>query len=135
MTVSAGRSHARRISERSPGSNVWKITLTDVTRRETFTTRRCPTPSTHATAEWIEETPLVIGTNAGLAPLPNLTQVSFTNATTNGASAKLKASEKIQLIDGNGKVIGTPSAPDARATASRLRVGDELLDPEAANGD
>ncbi len=58
--------------------------------------------------------PQEIGTNAGFAPLPNLSRISFDHATTNGASAGLKASEKIQLIDGNGKVIGTPSAPDAQ---------------------
>jgi hypothetical protein len=88
-----------------------EIRLKDVTRNETFTTT-VPYSSTHATAEWIEETPLEIGTNAGLAPLPNLSRISFDRGTTNGASARLKVSEMIQLIDGNGKVIGTPSAPD-----------------------
>jgi peptidase A4-like protein len=113
MTVRAGDHMHAQISEMVPGSNVWKITLRDVTRNETFTTT-VPYASTHATAEWIEETPLVIGTNAGLAPLPNLSRISFDRATTNGASARLKSSEKIQLIDGNGHVIGTPSAPDAQ---------------------
>jgi peptidase A4-like protein len=113
MTVRAGDHMHARISETVSGSNVWKITLRDVTRNETFTTT-VPYSSTHATAEWIEETPLEIGTNAGLAPLPNLTRISFDKGTTNGASAGLRASEKIQLIDGNGKVIGTPSAPDAQ---------------------
>ena len=40
----------------------------------------------HATAEWIEETPLLIGTGAGLADLPNLSNVPFSNARTNGAA-------------------------------------------------
>jgi Peptidase A4 family len=113
MTVRAGDHMHAQISETVSGSNVWKITLKDVTRNETFTTT-VPYSSTHATAEWIEETPLEIGTNAGLAPLPNLSRISFDRGTTNGASARLKASEMIQLIDGNGKVIGTPSAPDAQ---------------------
>ena len=33
----------------------------------------------------------------------------------NGQAANLKSSEIMQLIDNNGKVIGTPSAPDAQA--------------------
>ena len=113
MTVRAGDHMHAQISETVSGSNVWKITLKNVTRNKTFTTT-VPYSSTHATAEWIEETPLEIGTNPGLAPLPNLSRISFDHATTNGASARLKAAEKIQLIDGNGHVIGTPSAPDAQ---------------------
>jgi hypothetical protein len=63
-----------------------KITLQDVTRNETFTTT-VPYSSTDATAEWIEETPLLIGTNAGLAALPNLSKTSFTSGRVNGAPA------------------------------------------------
>jgi len=113
MTVRAGDHMHAQISETVSGSNVWKITLKNVTRSKTFT-KTVPYSSTHATAEWIEETPLEIGTNAGFAPLPNLSRVSFDHATTNGAKAQLKPSEKIQLIDSNGHVIGTPSNPDAQ---------------------
>ena len=113
MTVRPGDHMHAQISETVSGSNVWKITLRNVTRNKTFT-KTVPYSSTHATAEWIEEKPLEIGTNAGFAPLPNLSRISFDHATTNAASAGLKASEKIQLIDGNGRVIGTPSAPDAQ---------------------
>jgi hypothetical protein len=117
MTVAPGdRMHAD-ISEAVADSNVWTITLIDVTRHETFT-QTVPYSSTHATAEWIEETPLVIDTSgSGLAVLPKLTKVPFTNATVNGASAKLVPSEEIQLIDANGKVIGAPSAPTKKGTA------------------
>ena len=113
MTVRPGDHMHAQISETVSGANVWKITLKNVTRNKTFT-KTVPYSSTHATAEWIEETPLEISTNAGFAPLPNMSRISFDHATTNGASARLKASEKIQLIDGNGRVIGTPSAPDAQ---------------------
>src|SRR5437667_7118824 len=113
MTVKPGdRMHAS-IAEVVPDSNVWTITLKDVTENETFTLT-VPYSSTHLTAEWIEETPLIIGTNAGLAPLPKLTSPAFDLATVNGQPANLSASEEIQLIDFNtGKVIGTPSAPDS----------------------
>jgi hypothetical protein len=113
VTVQPGdRMHAS-ISEIVSGANLWRITLQNVTRNQTFTTT-LPYPSSHLTAEWIEETPLVIGTNTGLAALPNLTNVPFDNGTTNGANAGLKSSEQIQLIDADGNVIGTPSAPDAQ---------------------
>jgi hypothetical protein len=72
-----------------------------------------PYSSTHLTAEWIEETPLLIGTNAGFAALPNLTNPAFTAATTNGANANLQTSQQIFLIDSSSRVIGAPSAPNA----------------------
>jgi hypothetical protein len=111
MTVQPGDHMHADISELVGDADVWTITLQNVTRGQTFT-QTVPYPSTHATAEWIEETPLIIGTGAGLAALPNLTQVPFSNARTNGAPANLQASEEIQLIDSGGAVIGTPSAPN-----------------------
>ncbi|HEY2072390.1 MAG TPA: G1 family glutamic endopeptidase [Gaiellaceae bacterium] len=114
MTVAAGDHMHASIAEVVGDSDVWTITLQDVTRNETFTTT-VPYPSTHLTAEWIEETPLVIGTNAGFAALPNLTSPVFDLATTNGQPANLQASEEMQLIDSNGKVIGAPSAPASDA--------------------
>src|SRR5438477_584713 len=76
------------IGEVLAGANLWTITLQDITRGETFSTT-VPYSSTHLTAEWIEETPLLIGTDAGFAALPNLTNPSFAHATTNGAAANL----------------------------------------------
>jgi len=113
MTVSAGdRIHAS-VSQVSPGT--WTISLNDVTRRETFSTR-VPYPSTQSTAEWIEETPLTIGSGGtGQASLPNLTTSVFDNATINGVSAHLATGEQVQLVDSSGTVIGAPSAPDAQA--------------------
>jgi hypothetical protein len=114
MTVAPGDHMHADITETVSGADVWKITLQDVTRNETFTTT-VPYPSTHLTAEWIEETPLLIGTDAGLASLPNLSNPAFDLSKTNGAGAGLQASEAVQLTDANGTVIGTPSAPDAQA--------------------
>ncbi len=112
MTVAPGDHMHASISEAVPDSNVWTITLQDVTRNESFTTT-VPYSSTHGTAEWIEETPLLIGTNAGFAALPNLTSPAFDLGTVNGAPVPLTASEQMQLIDSNGNVIGAPSAPDS----------------------
>lgn len=111
MTVGPGdRMHAS-IAEAVADSDLWTITLQDVTRGESFTTT-VPYPSTHLTAEWIEETPLVIGTNAGFAALPDLTSPVFDLATVNGAPANLQSSEEMELIDSSSNVIGSPSAPD-----------------------
>jgi hypothetical protein len=98
------------IAETIPG--LWKITLTNLTTHKTFTTT-VPYTSTHATAEWIQETPIVIGADAGLAPLPNLARTSFDRARVNGAPAQLKSSERI-LLTSKDKVIGAPSAPDGQ---------------------
>jgi hypothetical protein len=111
MSVSPGDQMHASISEVVSDSNLWKITIQDLTKNETYSTT-VPYSSTHDTAEWIEETPLILGTNAGFAALPNLTSPNFDLATTNGQPANLKTSEQMQLIDSNGNVIGAPSAPD-----------------------
>jgi hypothetical protein len=115
MTVSAGDRITASVSESPTGSNIWTITLKDVTRNETFSTT-VPYPSTHTTAEWIEETPLTIGSGAAAqAPLPKLTNTAFDNATANGAPAHLTSAEELQLVDNSSKVLATPSAPDPEA--------------------
>ncbi len=55
------------IAEVVADSNLWTITIQDLTRDETYTTT-APYSSTHATAEWIEETPLeIVGVHVQLA--------------------------------------------------------------------
>ncbi len=103
MTIAPGDAMHASLSEVVNNSNAWTITTT------------VPYSSSHATAEWIEETPLEIGTNAGFAALPNLSNPGWTSATVNGASAGLKASEEMDLIDSSGSVIGAPSAPNSTA--------------------
>jgi len=118
LKVRAGdRMHAS-ISETVKRSEVWRITLTNRTRHQTFRTT-VPYTSTYATAEWIEETPLEIGTNAGLAALPKLSRTTFNRARVNGAPAHLKASERIVLTN-RGRVIGKPSWPDPQRNGFAL---------------
>jgi hypothetical protein len=111
MTVSPGDHMHASVAEVVPDSNLWVISIKDVTRNESFS-QTVPYASTHGTAEWIEETPLLIGTNAGFAALPNLTNPLFDLGTVNGAAPKLTSSEQMDLTDANGNVIGTPSSPD-----------------------
>jgi hypothetical protein len=101
------------IGEVVANSNVWTITLKNVTSGQTFT-MTTPYSSTHATAEWIEETPVVVGTSGtGVGPLPNLSTVNIDLAKANNVPAGLKASEELQLIDSSGNPLSTPSAPDS----------------------
>lgn len=96
------------------GPGAWTITVKDVTTNNTFT-QPVPYTSTLATAEWIEETPVVIDNNGSVSvgPLPNLSTVNFDLATVNGANPKLTSSEEMQLVDSNGAPLATPSAPAA----------------------
>jgi hypothetical protein len=110
LTVEPGDQMHAAISSTVPG--LWTITIADLTRNESYSTT-VPYSSTEDTAEWIEETPLEIGTDAGFAALPNLTDPAFNDAETNGSPANLTSSEEIQLTDSSGNVIGTPSAPNA----------------------
>jgi hypothetical protein len=112
MTIGPGDRMYASIAQVASDVDVWEVTIEDTTRGETYTTT-LPYPSTMDTAEWIEETPLEIGTDAGFAALPNLTDPAFGNATVNGASPDLTTADEIQLVDSSGDVIGTPSAPNA----------------------
>jgi hypothetical protein len=105
------RVHAA-IKEQVAGSNVWTITLSNVTTGHTFTTTT-PYSSSHLTAEWIQERPTLIGSGgATLAPLPKLTNPRFDRGRVNGATAALKPAQEILMTNASGVVIARPSAPD-----------------------
>jgi Peptidase A4 family len=98
-------------------SGEWTIKLTDKTDKQHFT-ESTAYPSDESTAEWIVETPVVVsGTGTGVANLPNLGNVKFTNAQVNGGPAGLVAADAIQLVDSNSQPIATPSKPTAAGTA------------------
>jgi hypothetical protein len=112
MAVSAGDHMHASVAEVVANSDLWTITLQDLTKHETFTTT-VPYTSSHASAEWIEETPLMLGTgDSGLAPLPALKETPFSGATVNGEPAGLKSSEELDLFSGTHQ-IGTPSGPES----------------------
>ena len=112
MTIHAGDKMTSSITQAAPG--LWAITLNDTSDGQSYTTT-VPYSSSEDTAEWIQETPLILGTNAGFAALPNLTSPVFDLASTDGASANLKSSEEMNLVDSSGNVIGAPSSPDPDA--------------------
>jgi peptidase A4-like protein len=91
-------------------TELWTFTVRNLTRHKKWT-KTSLYPSSFGTAEWIVETPLLIGTGGGLAKLPKLTRVHFDNATVNGVNADLQQSQAIELINGANSIIGVPSAP------------------------
>jgi hypothetical protein len=114
LTVRPGDHIHADIRELVSSSNVWTITLTNTTTGANFTTT-VPYSSTKGTVEWIEETPLLIGTNAGFSTMPNLSAANFDNARTNNATAALNQNEQINLVTSTGATVATPSAPDVEA--------------------
>lgn len=112
MTIEPGDQMHASLTQLAGESDVWEVTIEDVTRDETYSTT-VPYSSTQDTAEWIEETPLEIGTDAGLANLPNLTDPAWNGLTVNGGNPDLNTSEEMDLVDSDGDVIGAPSAPNS----------------------
>jgi hypothetical protein len=95
---------------------LWTITIADRTTGSAFTIT-LPYPSTYATAEWILETPIVISDTGGITvgPMPDVAPVHFDRARTNGAGARLLASEQVELVDFDLSLIAAPSSPDRDA--------------------
>ena len=90
MQVHAGDSMYADVHEVVANSNVWVITVRNWTTGQVFKTK-VPYTSTHATAEWILETPIVIGTGGtGFAAMPNLPPTRFYDVKVNYAAASLK---------------------------------------------
>ncbi len=110
LPVTAGNTVRVTITQTSQGQ--WSIVIKNLSSGRS-TTVSTAYSSSYATAEWIEETPLIVGSGGGFAPLPNLTTVKFDLGLTNGANPKLTTAEEVQLVNSNSKVIAQPSRPDS----------------------
>jgi hypothetical protein len=104
MTVHPGDSMTGSVSKTS--GTTWKISLTDNTTGQTFSTSKTYRGA-GTSAEWIEEATQV---NGRIGTPPHFTTFSFTNSTANGANPNLNSSEKILLVQ-NGVTYSTPSDP------------------------
>ena len=115
LPVAPGNRVTVSIKQTTPG--LWSIVIRNLTTGKQWSTST-PYPSSMATAEWIEETPLLLGGGStGISALPRLSAVHFTNATVNGAPAGLSSAERMQLVDSNSHVLATPSLPNRAKTA------------------
>ena len=103
-----------KISQESAGE--WSILVKNVTTGESFSTSTSY-GSSMDTAEWIEETPLEIGTGGtGVAAMPSLSTVHFRKGTLNGANPSYQTVDEMQL-NSNGKILATPSGPNLELNA------------------
>jgi hypothetical protein len=116
LTVRAGDLIHGEVTEVVPGT--WKLSLANRTTGQSFSIT-VPYSSTHATVEWIEETPIVVSSNGGvqIGPMPDLTTVGFSSLRVNGQPAGIVDAEAIELVDTDGSPIATPSAPLSGGTA------------------
>jgi hypothetical protein len=116
LPVTAGDKIAVSISESSTTPGDWSIVIKNLTTHKRFSTTQTYTSSMD-TVEWIEETPLEIGTTGtGLAAMPNLSTVHFIKSKYNGANAGFQAIDEMQL-DNNNMIEATPSAPGPQLVA------------------
>ena len=116
LPVSAGNKISVSIAESTSTPGQWSIVIKNLTTHKSFSTTQTYSSSMD-TVEWIEETPLEIGTTGtGIAAMPNLTRVHFLNAKYNGAAAGLQTVDEMQL-DNNNMIEATPSAPGPKMVA------------------
>lgn len=109
LVVHPGNTIKVSISEIS--TEKWSIVIDNVSTADSFSTTQVY-PSTMDTAEWIEETPLEIGTSGtGLAAMPTLGTVHFRDAQLNGANPSFQTIDQMQLAD-DSTILATPSAPN-----------------------
>jgi hypothetical protein len=111
MKVQPGDVMSAMIKQGSTPEN-WKITLTDLTRHQSFS-KTTAYPSLMDTAEWIHEAPTLIGVNGGIATLAKSAPVQFGAAAVNSTPVNLNKADQIQMTDNNGTVIAQPSRPDS----------------------
>ena len=71
-------------------------------------------PSSQLTAEWIEESPVVVsaGGSSGVAPLPRLAPIVFHDTRANFVPPFLRSADAIELVGPSGAPVAYPSAPD-----------------------
>lgn len=107
--VSPGDSITASITETS--TDMWSITLNDLTQNETFN-KVVSYTSSLSSAEWIEEDPSSI--KGGLLPLDNFGTVKFGKAFTivNGTSSNLLQinANSVTMVNSSGKPEAVPSA-------------------------
>jgi hypothetical protein len=112
LAVEPGQTVKVTITESTSTPGDWSIVIKNLTTGKSFSTTT-PYSSSMDTAEWIEETPLEIGTTgSGLAAMPNLGSVHFKDATLNHANPKFATIDEMQLSN-NGAILATPSAPNS----------------------
>ena len=125
IVVSPGDQMSATMTKGSGSS--WTITISDMSRNETFSTVQTYTgPQT--SAEWIEEAPSVGGR---IAPLANYGQTTFDPGTVNGINPGLTASDGGVMIQ-KGIQVSTDSNPDSDTDGFNMAYGATAPSPPAS---
>jgi len=102
---------------------VWAIEIRNSTRDWSFSIT-VPYAAAGATAEWVQEAPLSFGTDGvGQTSLSDYGRVGFDALSVNGASPALTAQQRVEMVDADGAVISSPSAPAAGGDAFDVCFG------------
>ena len=109
------------------GNGEWKITLTDVTENETFTTTQAYSGPA-SSAEWIQEAPEV---NGSIAKLANYGETTFDNGLVNNGNPGLTSSDGGYMVQ-NGKTVSIPSVPDSDTDGFNVAYGSTAPNPPAS---
>ncbi|HTT86109.1 MAG TPA: G1 family glutamic endopeptidase [Acidimicrobiales bacterium] len=105
ITVHPGDTMAVTITQGSPD---WTITVTDSTTGQSFTTTQRYRGDL-SSAEWIQEAPTV---GRRIAKLADDSTFAFDDGTADNANPELTFSDSGVMVNKNGAVISSPSAPD-----------------------
>jgi hypothetical protein len=124
--VAPGDSLSASLSEVASG--VWNITLIDYTQHWEYNVNHYYSGPA-GSAEWIEEAPTI---NQYQSALADYGTVSFVAADVQGGSADLNTGEAIEMEDGYGDIISTPSAPNTAGDEFNLAYGDVAPSPPSS---
>ena len=122
ITVQPGDAMTANIHQLTSGSNAgqWSITITDVTRNQTFSTTQSYKGQL-TSAEWIEEAPSIGGRIATLAQYGS--PLTVDPGTVNGQNPGLVPGDGGVMVQRFGAQVSTPSSPDSDADGFNMAYG------------
>jgi Peptidase A4 family len=106
LSVSPGDSITGTVAQES--GSTWKITLTDNTSGQSFSTDQSYSGS-GGSVEYIQEAPQI---NGSISQIANFSTFDFSSLTVNGGNPGLTANDQILLVQ-NGTTYSTPSSPNS----------------------
>ncbi len=109
------------------GGGQWKITLTDVTENESFSTTQAYS-GPGSSAEWIQEAPEVGGR---IATLANYGETTFDYGEANNSNPGLTASDGGYMVQ-NNSTVSIPSNPDSDTDGFNVAYESTAPNPPAS---
>jgi hypothetical protein len=106
--VSPGDQMSASIQETAAFSDMWTITIEDLTAGHSFTTQPVSYPTPGLSAEWIEEAPTSADNNQVLQ-LANFGSVNFTGTSATATDPGAVTVNPVQMINDQNNVIANPT--------------------------